>query len=549
MQLATATLLLVAAAFGASASTAVAGPVPGSLEEQCIAAGTVLPQETQGFVFNHHPEKKREPRAGDHYLTALETVAEFSGVVPRIPDACAGHFSQVVLTKAQFQTTKSPHRWRSLRRRWERLPLAVNTLEFVGNPPPLSSFGVLRGQQALNTFGFGCTLRGRVDYKLEVVNEANQAIVAVREATVPLQVDSWFRARCLGTFSIQESSGARRCGQVVGARAGVGPSLWGVKVNRVGCSRARAVAQQALEQPGFLQGSLLEQRLDGWRCFYGHRGAASCQRGGSHIFLVGHHGGTGETCPQAPRNVLKLEQAGTSCEIALALAEALGAAPRGEPILTPATGDRTFSCASLSRLGLGDRMEYSYACAAGGAVVTLELREPKSARLTPLPPTSIPPEVRLPPAGLLGFPRTPTLKFDYGVVRGGKIVAPLEVDPALVGHQAEITFTVGTAQCEWTADPGQTGPICGATRLLGRPKTRTVVLREKQSITLGPNRRRGNWIYEAKVQTKPFVAAGLPYTHALATAYGSVINEATNCSANPWCHPHHKRLGAVPLGG
>ena len=219
-----AALLVVVAAFGASASIAVAAPEPGSLEEQCIAAGTVLPQEMQGFMFNHHPEKKREPRAGDHYLTALETVAEFSAVVPRIPDACGGRFAQVVLAKAQFQTAKSPHRWRSLRRRWEQLPLAVNTLEFIGDPPPLSSFGVLRGQQNLNTFGLGCTLRGRVDYKLEVVNEANQAIVAVREATVPLQVDSWFEARCRGTFSIQESSGAKRCGQVVGARAGAGPS-------------------------------------------------------------------------------------------------------------------------------------------------------------------------------------------------------------------------------------------------------------------------------------------------------------------------------------
>jgi hypothetical protein len=543
VHLAASVALVVVGAFGASASTVVAAPEPGSLEEQCIAAATVLPQEAQGFMFNHHPEKKREPRAGDHYLTVLETVAEFNSLVPRIPDACGGHFSQVVLAKAQFQTTKSPHRWRSLRQRWERLPLAIDTLEFIGDPPPLSSFGLLRGQQTLNTFGLGCTLGGRVDYKLEVVNEANQAIVAVREATVPLQVDSWFEARCLGTFSIQESSGARRCGQVVGARAGAGPSLWGVKVAGVGCSRGRAVAQQALEQPGFLKGSLLEQRLDGWRCFYGHRGAAACQRGGSHIFLVGHRGGTGEACPQAPRGALKLEQAGTSCDVALGLAEALAAAPRTESVLTPAAGGRTFACASLPRLGLGDRMEYSYACAAGGAVVTFELREPKSARLVPAPPSSIAPEVRLPPAGLLGFPRTPTLKFDYGVLRGGKIVVPLEVDGALVGRRAEITFTVRTAKCEWTADPGQTEPICGATRLLGSPKTRAITLREKQTITLGPNRKRGNWIYEARVKTKPFVSAGLPYTHALGSAYWSVINEATNCSANPWCHPHHKRAG------
>jgi hypothetical protein len=57
MRLGIALVLVVAAAVAAAVTPAVAAPEPGSLEAQCIAAGTVLPQETQGFMFNHHPEK------------------------------------------------------------------------------------------------------------------------------------------------------------------------------------------------------------------------------------------------------------------------------------------------------------------------------------------------------------------------------------------------------------------------------------------------------------------------------------------------------------
>ena len=529
-------------AFGSCSSTAFAAPSPGSLEEQCIAAGTVLPQEFQGFMFNHHPEKKREPRASDHFQTALETVAEFNAVVPRTPDSCSGHFSQVVLGKAQFQTTKSAGKWLSLRRRWELLPLSVNTLEFIGDPPPLSSFGILRGQQSLATFGLGCTIRGRVKFKLEVVNEESQAIVAVRYAETPLQVDSWFGARCLRKFSIQESSGAHHCGQVIGAKAGKKPSLWGVKVREVSCRQAMPVAQKALETPTFLQGMLIEQSLgEGWHCFYGHRGAASCQRGGANIFLVQRGNTAGEECGEPSRDVRALSQAGTSCDVAGQLAELVNAAPRGETTVMPVAAGQTFTCAQSHYLGLGDRLYYDYVCAAGGAVVSFQIREPKSSRLIPIPPDSISPEVQLPPAGFLGFPRTPSIKFDYSTTENGKVFAPLEVDPALVGRQAELEVKVGTMKCEWTADPSNTDPTCGPTHRVGSPKKRTITLQAKQMIVLGPDRHRGNWLYEIYARTKPFVIEALPYTHALGYGYWSVANEASNCAANPWCHPHRHR--------
>jgi hypothetical protein len=65
-----------------------------------------------------------------------------------------------------------------------------------------------------------------------------------------------------------------------------------------------------------------------------------------------------------------------------------------------------------------------------------------------------------------------------------------------------------------------------------------ITLRAQQTIGLGPDRHRGNWLYEVYVRTKPFVSEGLPYANALGYTYWSVANEATNCSANPWCHHH-----------
>jgi hypothetical protein len=203
------------AGLACTSSLALAAPPAGSLEERCIASGTALPIEIDGFMFNHHPEKHREPRAGDHYLTIFETVAEFRGALTRIADECAGHFRQALFAKAQYKATKSPGRWLSLSRRWQQLGLS--TRQFLGEPPWLSSFSSFQGLQNINTFGRGCTVGGRVRFKVEVENEENDAIVAIRYATVPLQVDSWFEARCLGTFSIHESSGARRCGPGLGS--------------------------------------------------------------------------------------------------------------------------------------------------------------------------------------------------------------------------------------------------------------------------------------------------------------------------------------------
>jgi hypothetical protein len=539
----TGALLLLSMASICRPPSALATPPPGSLEESCIAAGTVLPTGINGFMFNHHPEKKREARASDHYQTALETVAEFQGTVPRMPAPCEGHFTQVVLGKAEFQAARSPHRWRSLRRRWERLPLNVNVLEFVGDPPPLSSYATFGGQQGLNTFGLGCTLRGRVDLRLEVVDEADQAIIAIRDMRLPLPVDSWFRARCLGRLSIQESSGARHCGQAAAAKAGRGPTVWGVKIVRMGCAQAMAVARRAFEAPSFLRDTVDEVKVGSWSCYFSHRGAAGCTRGRSRLFLVDLRGHTGEQCAKGLAAVRSVTQAGTSCAVAQELIRASAAAPRTSTALTLAAGGASFTCGVESSLGMGDRMEYAYACAAGGAVVSFRILEPKSARMIPVAPTTIPSEVKLPPAGLLGFPRTPKLKFGYAVIHGNQVWLPLEVDPALVGREGILEITIGTMSCEWTADPSDTDPTCGTLHRQGPVRRRTVVLQANQEILIGPDRHNGNWDYAVWMKTKAFVSDGLPYTHAAGWGYAILINHATNCAANPWCHPDQKRVG------
>ncbi len=533
---------LLASAFACLSSLALAAPAPGSLEEHCIASGTALPTEMRGFMFNHHPEKHREPRAGDHYLTVLETVAEFQGALPRIADECAGKFRQTLFTKAQYKATKSPGRWLSLSRRWQRLGLL--TRQFLGEPPWLSSFSSFQGLQNINTFGRGCTVGGRVRLKLEVENEENDAIVAIRYANVPLQVDSWFEARCLGTFSIHESSGAHRCGQVLGTRPFGRATLWGVKVRGVACAAAKAVASRALEAPAFLEGSLLEQRMDGWRCFYGHRGATSCARGNSHIFLVAR-AQAATRCDSPLQKRSRLSVAGIDCAAADELVGALGMSPTTDSDLLRSVGSGTWTCPAIHTLGEEDRMSASYQCVSAGRVVSFEVTEPKTARVVPVAPSSIPADVMLPPAGALGFPRTPMLRFDYQKIRHGSLVVPLQVDPALVGRHASLQIKAGTMKCEWTADPGQDTPICGPTDWRGHPQSRIITLQATQLVTLGPNRHHGNWAYEARLKTKPFTLDGLPYTNAFATGWAGVINDATNCSANPWCHPHRGRASTL----
>jgi hypothetical protein len=278
--------------------------------------------------------------------------------------------------------------------------------------------------------------------------------------------------------------------------------------------------------------------LDGWRCFYGHRGAASCNRGDSHIFLIAR-ARAATRCDSPSQKRSRLSVAGIDCAAAEELVEALREDPTTDSDLLRPVASGSWTCPAIRSLGEEDRMSSSYQCLSAGRIVSFEILDPKTAKVVPATPASIPADVQLPPAGALGFPRTPMLRFGYQKTRHGAFVVTLDVDPALVGRRARLQIKAGTMKCEWTADASQETPICGPTDWRGF-KSRAIVLQASQLMTLGPNRHHGNWAYEAKLTTHPFTLEGLPYTKAVATGWAGVINDATNCSASPWCH-HHRR--------
>lgn len=553
-----------------------------SLEQRCIAAGLVSPQEMRGYFFNHHPEKDREVRATDNYLAPAEIAGELEGIIADLPAACGGHFSRHGLIKLQFKASKGGKRWRSIRKGWEEIqwgqryldPPRVDpverrhttTVEGPSFPPSVeyeveeeepsfreesttvtyepsndllpSPFVYIRSQQNMGSLGLGCATAGRARIKMEIVDETTKAIVAVRLLSIPVPVDSWFRARCAGKFSIQDSAAAKRCGKrVVGGAPGRPPTLWGVKVQRVGCGEAAAVGQKALQVPEYSQGSLASHRVEGWHCFFGHRGAAACLKGRSRIFLVARKGAGGK-CSGAPRGVRKVSVAGTSCETANALGGQVQQDPSKELFGKRQLGGATWACSALRYLDSDDRLIMDYHCFSGAAMVAFEVSAFKG-RVVPVEPTSIPPEVILPgngPAEL--FALTPELKFgERAKWTKHKAFLPIEVEPALVGRKARLDLVEFKAECTWTSDEGQTDPICPTSRRVGA-STRSIVLEPTQLVYFVPRKHRGNWLYRLTVTTRPFTYNGLSYRRTSHLATASVINEAKNCKVNPWCHPN-----------
>lgn len=553
-----------------------------SPEQRCIAAGLVTPLETRGFVFNHHPEKDREIRATDNYLASAEIAAEFEAVIADLPAACRGHFSRRGLIKLQFKASKGGERWRSIRKGWEEIywgqryldPPKVDPVErryttvvegpsfpavpeyevdeepsfreesttvFYEEPPnepPLSPFVDVRSQQNTGSLGLGCATAGRARIKLEIVDDATKAIVAVRLLSIPIPVDSWFRARCAGRFSIQDSSGAKRCGRLVGGAPGGPPALWGVKVQRVGCGAATAIGQQALQLPAFSQGSIAPQRVDGWACFYGHRGAAACLQGQKRIFLVARKR-TGEQC-DGPRGVRKLSVANASCEAAAAVASQIQQDPGKDVFSTRQAGGGTWSCSAIRYLDSDDRVILDYHCFSGTAMAVFEVPAFKGS-LVPTEPTSVAPEVIFPGSGPAElFALTPELKFGENAKwTKHKAFLPIEVEPALVGQKAYLELVAQKAECTWTADEGQDSPICPTRRRVGTSK-RSITLEPTQLVYFAPRKRRGNWLYRLTVKTRPFTYNGLSYRRTSHVATAVMINEADNCEINPWCHPNKK---------
>lgn len=523
--------------------TAAASELP--LEQRCIAAGLVPPQEYHGYAFNHHPEKDREVRASENFISPAEVDAQVDAVIADLPTACSGHFHREGQLKLEFEASKGGRRWHPLRAGWEEihwsqryLPPTGTTYESEGEggeePSPFTSFGA--GQND-GTLGLGCALKARAKIKLVIVDDATGAIVGIRFLYLPVTVDPWFQARCLGKFSIHDVADARRCPRrPIGAAPGGRPLAWGMKVEGVGCGAAATIAQKALEVPTYSQVSPLSQSVDGWRCLYANRPAVACLQGSKHVYLIARRG-VSESCGKV-RGVTGLSVAGVSCDVATELAGVARQTAVGQPF-SQSAGGAVWSCAAYVYLELGDHQLATYHCFSSGALVTFKIKSRE--RVVPVEPGSIPPEVILPaegPASL--FALTPELDFGDDWKWGShKVLVPIEAEPALVGRVATVEVVAFKAKCEWTSDVGQDSPICLSRKRVGRSQRR-LTLQATQLVFFAPRRNRGNWEYRMRVATKPFSYNGLSYRKTSHVTWAYMINEAEHCERNPWCYRHQK---------
>jgi len=512
------------------------------LEQRCIAAGLVPPQEYRAYAFNHHPEKDREVRASENFISPAEVRMEMQGLFADLPEACRGHFHRDGQLKLEFTASKGGKRWHPLRPGWEEVHWAQRHLlptqvSYGEGGEELSPFVYFQAAQNDGTLGLGCALEARARIKLAIVDDATGAIVAIRFLYLPVPVDQWYQARCLGKFSIQDVGDARRCSRrPIGAAPGGRPLAWSVRTEGVGCGVAAAIGQEALEVPAYSQMVPLTQMVSGWRCFYATRPAVACLHGAQHIYMIARRG-VSESCGRV-RGIAGLSVAGTSCDVATELAGAARGNAIGQPFFKEA-GEVTWSCAAYTYLESEDHQLATYHCFFSGALVTFKIEGKE--RVVPAEPDSIPPEVILPtegPASL--FALTPELKFgERAKWTRQRVLVPIEAEPALVGQVATVEVVAFKAKCEWTNDETQTSPICPSRKRVGRSQRR-LTLQASQLVFFAPRRNRGNWEYRMRVTTQPFSFNGLSYRKTSHVAWADMINEAAHCERNPWCHRHHR---------
>lgn len=558
-------LLLTCCLFAVAAARSWSAEMS-SVAERCIANGLVDFQEATGSTFNHHPEKQRELRGTDTFLTSLETDTSFQGVIADLPAYCQGSFHREGSIKLLFKTTKRG--WRPIYKAWTPIKWETHDLydrrardpgpEYFpdeeqgsgevehatasvagdrGTPSPWVRFET---HQNTNTLGLGCTVASRAAVKLLIVDDQTSAIVAARVYTVPIQIESWYLARCLRKFSLESQAHAKRCSQR--AIAG-GPSLWKVRVKRVSCDLGRRVAQAALQLPAYSEGATVAQQVEGWRCYYASRGAVSCQRGSRHIYTQ-LRSGAGDKCERsaAPAGVKSLKALGASCGVASELASSILAEPGSPSPVGKVAGGGGWDCAARRFLAYEDQMTGSYNCFSGRAAVSFSLPKPKQ-RLIPSEQTVIPAGVVLPGQGHEQlFTITPEIKFSENAKwTRSEILISFTAEPALVGQRADIKLEKLTAKCEWTSDEMQDTPICPSMRRTGRAQRRSIVLEGSQTIEVGPRKRRGNWIYRLTVSTRPFSLHSLSYRKTSHAFSFWMIYAATHCERNPWCHHRPKQ--------
>lgn len=517
-----------------TATTALAATTPGSQEVECISASTIPARDFGSFTFNHHPERHHKPKPTENFKPA-EIVTEFHGRIARLPNRCTHDFQRQIFVKTQFKST-GHKQWRSQRRTWHRLMVSSIYISGEGRAPE-SPFGAFADHQVINAVKLGCATAARVRLKIDVIDKSNGAIVAIRYLTFPSQIDSWYQSRCFGRFSIHHLR-LRECNGKVPARQSEGRiALWSIETRRIGCPAARKVALSAIAAPSFSEGSYAAQRIRGWRCLYSHRGALSCLQGSRRVDVRAVRAGSIRALVKkcgGRRLGLGVEFAVRApCQAAAKLSSTLSReGPRGRAVKASAWG-KPWSCAALRKLGPDDRVHDYYNCYSGASLVVVDISESDD-RLRPSYPSTIAPDVKLPPAGLIGFPQPPAMKFEYGIIRRKRgVYVHLKVGSQLVRRTASLTIETERLNCEWT-DALQV-PLCHPGKRVGKTITKQIRLKRRQLVRLGPFRHHGNWGFRVRATTMPFSRGPISYTKGVAERHAKYVNEASHCSRSPFC--------------
>jgi len=507
------------------------------LEERCVAAGTDAPWELESLTVNRRPERKKAPDLSETYQSPGYIQADVWGFIQQMPAECAGQFTRNVYFKIRFKGSKTGKRWNTVLRAWQGLEPRIRYRDYPDEISPLEEF---QAEQISGDLALGCIMRSEAVLKLEIVDEQTGAIIAVRNLKSQGRISSWFRARCLGEFSIHEQ--VRRCkGNSPAGVTGSGALVsWEVRVKRVQCARATKIAARALEAR-ILVGGEKDARVAGWRCVYSHRGAVACARGPQRIYIYGNRR-VGERC-QGARRGEAIFVFNLPCETGLALAAAAQETPRTEGLVEYPLGDAKWTCRVSRRLDSEDLFVYRHNCLAGAALVVFDAKD-KVATVSPTVATVVPsdavyprrdgafPDNRIPDA----FRKSPTVAFDRAFVKKAKVFLRLKVDPALVGSLAQLKIRRSRMKCSWTPDQGQTSPLCPTSWQVGPTITRSIQLKSTQLLYVGKRWGRGNWAYVARVRTRQVVHNGVPYRAANAMGSWNVINDAANCKINVWCN-------------
>lgn len=523
-------ICLLAAPASGDVST---GGSPSKLD--CVAAATVPIAELDALTYNRHPEREGKPKVTEsEYATAFE-LSRFRGLVQDL-GACGAAYDRRGSFRYEFLGSKTRSRWVSLSDRWKPLVFMPRSSPVSAEVTTTSPFIEFSGFETLGTQQLGCVIAARMVLRIDVVEKSTGAIVARQEVAHPVQVDPWFRARCLGRISIHVRT-APCSKRIVAARAGSPPRFWSVEVRGLDCRIAIKIASKAIATDSFGEGRLVEQRIGGWWCAYAHVAAGACTKERRQVYFSSEGGGTtsaGLECTAAPKGVRSLRVHGASCDISAELASAAVGQAGREPSEFP-VGGAAWRCVSrLLGAEADDRSLYGYLCRSEGSIVTF--RALGTERLEPVVPSAPGPDVQFPVGPSFPLPVSMALAHNDRYEENGRIFLRLKVDPVLVGVAATVEIKRFTMQCSWTADVMETSPACFSRRPFGQPRKQRIVLGAEQPIFVAPLRRRKNWEYKVSVTSDPFTSNGLPIEAGHVATFAWDLNDTKNCKLNPWCY-------------